>query len=219
MFKCPSTNRIIMEAEDIKIGEIYKHGKENFLILSIEERDNKIKTYTQKDIETYGEYRTVQTVYCICKKTTELDSRKQYMIVPGKFSYKHTQDKFNKILYLTETEMKEIGDTLEEKDETFIFEKDVEFDNGFTLNLSLKDAKLRLELLNENGDSISEKNLKSIDFDQKVTLKNNKEMYSMILLENDLNLDVNPTKIIKEENKEVSKDLNKKTYCSTSLEM
>lgn len=199
MFKCPIRKTPILEASDIKIGEIYRCGKENYLVLKIEDRANKIRTYTPKDIEKYGEFKTVMSTYCVCKKTTELDS-KNYLVQPSKLQYKFKQDKYNKILNITEEEMNELYEAIEEKNKNYFFDKEIEFENGYVLNLSYIENNLTLELINNNGDIEDSKKLKSIDFQQKLTLKTNKERYSLIILETEGVLNsMTKEKIIKEE--------------------
>lgn len=201
MVMCPIRNTPILEASDIKIGEIYRNGKENYLVLKVEKKPNKIKNYIKKDIEQYGEYRTVMVDTCVCKKTTELDSKKIYFVPPSKLQYKFNQNKFNKILNITEEELIELNDAIEEKNKDYIFDKEVEFDNGYVLNLKFCENKLSIELLNNNGESVDFKKLKSIDFEQKLTLKKEKEKYSLIILESELTLNTSSNlKIIKEEN-------------------
>lgn len=183
MYKCPVTNKIILEESDIKIGEIYKKGKNNYLVLKIKDVDNKVKNYNQNDIEKYGEYRIYKLRVCICKKTTELNTKNIWQIVPSSFQYKHNQDSFNKILELSDEEMSELTSALEEKDETFNFDKSITFDDETEISITFKDKVLVIELLDKDGNEVETKKIKKIDFEEKIQLKNGNNKYSFIIVE------------------------------------
>lgn len=48
MFNCPITNKITLEKSDIIIGQIYKKGKDNFLVLGIKDIKHKVKSSQKK---------------------------------------------------------------------------------------------------------------------------------------------------------------------------
>lgn len=184
MYKCPVTKKIVLEESDIKIGEIYKKGKENYLVLEIRNVDNKVRSFTKEDIEKYGEYRIENTLrMCLCKKTTELNTQNFWNILPSSFQYKHNQDSFNKILELSDEEMSEIITAIEEKEEDFQFDKHITFEDKSEISIIFKDKFLFVELFDKNGNEIETRKLKRIDFEQKIQLKNGNNKYSFIIVE------------------------------------
>ncbi len=184
MFNCPITNKITLEESDIIIGQIYKKGKDNFLVLGIKDIKHKVKSFSKEDIQKYGEFRLETTLrMCVCKKTTELNSKKFYNILPSSFQYNHNQDSFNKILEISSENMSDIISALEENDNSFYFEKFISYDDQTEISFIFKDKNLNISLIDKDGNEVDNKNIKKIDFEHKFQLKNNKNKYSFIIIE------------------------------------
>jgi len=174
------SNKFCYEVEDLTIGQIYKSGKQNFLLLKIKEV--KIET-TNLNYAPKGYYFRHD---CYCRNTK---TGQKVILVPGMFEVPIKEDKFNKIIKISEEDMTDIISGIEEKNivnykqyEVYFYDINKENDEEVSLLVETLSDRLRIEL-SINGDCIIEKNVKKIDFYKKISLKHNEKTYSFQFVE------------------------------------
>jgi len=174
--------------EDLVIGETYKYGKENYIILEIKEHSHKVKNYGKKKEELGTEYRMVTATFAFCRKTTDLDSGTIYIMAADKFEVKVTRNSTNQILYVSEEDMSEINDALENNNKDYTNSFVTEFkEDKLDFYCSVENGKVFYSLSDENGELISKKTA-TFDFNKKLILKHptTKKSYSIYLLEKNI---------------------------------
>jgi hypothetical protein len=160
-------NRYYYEKEDLVIGELYKRGKNNFLLLKFKE----IKISENK-------YRTD----CICRntKTGQISS-----LVPSMFNVKIDTNSFNKTLQISDEDMSNIIIGIDEKNISEYKQFEIDFSNDeqdISIIIETLENKIRFEL-DIDGDCVAEKTTKIVDFYKKYTLKHNNLSYSFQFIE------------------------------------
>jgi hypothetical protein len=175
--------KLYYEFDDIKIGEIYKSGKENFLVVKKGSYQHKVRNFTKAQKEEHGgEYRIcVNNEGVFCKKTTDLNGS-TYVFSPSKFTVTLTSDKFNKILYLSEELMSEMIDSVNTKNSDLELSFELIFDDNIILDISFHNNALHLSLISNDGNILKEKIIKKFDFNKKLSLKFKNKTFSFMFL-------------------------------------
>jgi len=172
--------KLYYEAEDIVVGEIYKRGREAFLVKKISFDKWKIKNYGEDKEET--PWNVVEGWRVHALKLSNEDKRIS-VLRPGQFDYQYNQDKFNRIIEMTNDEMEEIheGDLVGKG-------WDVYFNEQKTISISLEitDKGSLFQLIDWEGNEqvLAKKKVRELTFGKKYSLKDKEgKTYSVIIQE------------------------------------
>ena len=155
--------------------------------MEIKEHSHKVKNYGKKKEELGTEYRMVTATFAFCKKTTDLENDTIYIMASDKFEVKINSNSTNQILYVSEDDMSEINEALEDKDKDYTNIFVTEFkEDKLDFYCLIENGKVIYSLLDEDNELISKKT-SSFDFNKKLILKHpttNKNYSIYLLVEN-----------------------------------